>query len=549
MTRYIKHWKILTVVRLILGIPAGAFHFLTSRFSLSFAVAITSVGFIAWAILYFGESVYGALAAVILGLPLTLFLPRESRLRASLWAFAVLLGFIVATANLCSIAIISHSSTKLWDPGSLGLFPVGETVFDEASYHFGVGVTALATFFSTNAGRVDAPLIVWSTETWPQDWQDELDVSTLIPTLITCGPRDWLDLENTERVPFLIDAAGDSGAALETKIRLVSDVEQERLFTWTTYMNDPSGLKSTPDWSDDALGCVCRGEGVKSYTISGTEVGELVIESAPAAVIPGARQSFWTESMPKVGPIGTISLKTLDSESPYLLDYTFDSSGSLFTAEALENVDIWRELTTDSTAQIVLRRKMTTERGAFLVLGNGGELRVDNEVIRTFDGPFFAIVEPWGAYRSRFQISCAVVSSVIPSGNLSCDCPLMWLYGTDGRYEGAKITITDANGVLRIGNTDYPFEEYDSVALTLEEVAFYGRRTTPDEYVISGDACDIALNGELLLKHSHWSSIPTMVQNLIFAIFSVVLATAFSTLLPAVRRTPKESKKSDVHNG
>jgi|GEM_PF-6653120 len=473
----------------------------------------------------------------ILSLPAVVATRREDRLMVSLVLGAAILGSFAISSSMWSANTHTRIILKLSDPGKLVLRPISSP--EEVHRESGLGCRASAVLADGWRYEDLGPILSWELAPLPGFVMTQ-DGEYQPLGLITIGPREWLDSVAPAPIPFLIEPKRDSEHSqhLQTRIRLPAAGDEhsgEYIWSW-----DPASLVGWAgqlDWQSDQLSCICDYQGVASHAIPANTEVVLDVSSGPVAIIPTEPRSFWLDH-PSANGIGEISVATLASESPRILDSFYDRSRRFVSDEIRPVADVWRELSTDASKIVLSNKRVRMNEGPFLLLGEQAELRIDGEIVAAFDSSFFAIVEPWTPH-GEFIFDSPVVSFLALNDDWACDCPLLWLYGKAFNERGnVSVTIMNSLGELKVGENDYQFEEHDIVSLELTPVSISNRRLHPSEYVLAGEAKAITINGERLTDSTRWDQLPTPVQQILLMFLGASLTGAIGVLIARSRRAP-----------
>ena len=502
--------------------------------------ALLTGGGCAFLLLAFGQLFFSLIPLGVLLLTLIALSPNRKALVGTVGLALVITYFIVA-AHYCSSGAQVHVVLKIAEPGRIDMIPSSSRGTASAkSGRFGLGGTTLALLANAEPHETQDPLLIWTGEPWGfVPFTSQTD-SVRASTLVTCGPRRWIQGQGGHLLPFqFLSAEGSKSEQMSTAIRLR---------TGTTNNQDDTYLwQGQFDWSSDSDNCVCNYQDVESFAASCPQRIELVVRAGPVALIPATRETFWIEYARQDGSLEKVHLANLIAESPWTRYHTFDFDMECFDEEALANVDVWGEITTGSRHQVIVNRTINMEPSSFLLLGEGGELRIDGQIQASFDGPFFAIVESYRGHRSKLAASVPALTIVLPAGEWGCGCPLLWIFdqATYDRASG-RVSVSGGIGELRVDDATYPFEEFDSISLIVEELSLSNRRTAPDEYVLAGKATAVEFNEQALVSVDLWAQIPKTIQQVVFAFLADTLSVGLGSVLAPSRRVRSPADDADT---
>lgn len=471
--------------------------------------------------------------------PVVVAAKRRHRLMLSLALGAIALGCFAISSSVWSINSRVPVVLKISEPGKLVIQPGDRP--DETERASGLGCRAIAVLADGWRHQNSDPILRWELVALPGFVMRE-DGEYQPLGIITIGPRRWLDTVAPSPIPFLIEPVRDSEDShhVQTRIRLPAAADHEATeYTWRWDPASLVGWAGQLDWQSEQLNCICDYDGVSSHAIPANKEVVLEIVSGPVAIIPTEPRSFWLDH-PSADGIGEISVTTLASESPMLLDNLYDRSRSFISYELQPVADVWRELSTDASKIVVTDKRVRMDQGPFLLLGEQGSLSIGGDVVAKFDSSFFAIVEPWTPY-GEFRFDSLVLSFLALNDDWACDCPLLWLYGEEfNEKEDVVLTVLNSLGELRIGDRPYQFEEHDEVRVEMTPISVSNRRLHPSEYVLAGEARSIAINGRSLIDSSYWNQLPSAVQQVILLFLGACLTGAIGVLITTSRGAPAE---------
>lgn len=480
-----------------------------------------------------GPVASGVLLA-ILSAPVIGFSKARYRLAVALGLLSVVLCFFMVSSSYWPPTSTTWIAIAIAEPGKIVLEPSGMPASDLP----GLGCTAHAVLADGSWSEGLTPTLKWSLPAYPMKMWSNGKEEYQASALITMGPREWLERSALSGAPFLLGQLDEAGNErhLQAAIQLPTPGDGETAeYTWSWDPTSLTGWGGSLDWQTQQLSCICDFEEVTSYAVSSADAAVIEARRGPIAIIPTEAWNFWLD-YPEAEGVGEVSLTTLASESPRFLAGTYDFSRDYIAPELQSVADVWREMSTDASRLVISSKRIRTEQGPFLLLGEQGALTIGGEQAASFDSGFFAIVEPRIAY-SEFFVDSLVVSFLTLNDEWACDCPVIWLFNwtaSPDRY--IDLAILNSLGELRIGKTNHQFEEFDEIRVRISEVSFTNRRTEPSEYVLTGNASAIVLNGETIIDDSMWSQLPSAVQQVVLAILSASLAGAIGVALAVVRR-------------